>query len=109
MLHQYHTRNRVFRNKKRMNGIEIRITAYLTQKCKLTFRRKGKVFSFKNDLITRSTTAADSWHLKVKEDISLTKNHCITISIQKTSSIHKLIFKMQQILASHEQTIHGHF
>ena len=32
----------------------------------------------------------------------LIKNYCITISIQKFSSIHKFILKMQQILGSHE-------
>ena len=57
---------------------------------------------------TRSTTAVDPQHLKVEEDISLTKNYCITISIQKISSIHKFILKMQQILGSHEPS-HGHF
>ena len=49
-------------------------------------------------------------HLKVKEyDISLTKNYCITIRIQKISSIHKLILKIQQVLGSHELEGHGHF
>ena len=48
---------------------------------------------------TRSTTAMDPRHLKVKEkDISLTKKYCITISILKVSSIHKFIFKTKQIL-----------
>ena len=42
-------------------------------------------------------------HLKVKEkNISLTKKYCITISIQKVSSIHKFIHKIKQILGSHE-------
>ena len=48
-----------------------------------------------------STTAVD-WHIKVKDkkcDIGLTKNYCITISMKKINSIHKLI---QQILVSHE-------
>ena len=47
-----------------------------------------------------STTAAE-WHLQVKDteyDIGLTKNYCITSSIKKTRSIHKLILKIQQIL-----------
>ena len=45
----------------------------------------------------------DPWHLKVKEyDISLTKNYCVTISIKKTSSIHKFVLKVQQILESRE-------
>ena len=36
-------------------------------------------------------TAVDPQHLKVKEDISLAKDYCITISIQKISSIHKMV------------------
>ena len=52
---------------------------------------------------TRSLTStiAVNWHLKVKNieyDIGLTKNCCITVSMQKISSIQKLI---QQILGSH--------
>ena len=49
----------------------------------------------------KSTTAVD-WHLKVKDkkwDVGLTKNYCITVSMQKISSIHKLV---RQILGSHE-------
>ena len=45
-----------------------------------------------------STTAVD-WHLKAK-------NYCITVSMQKISSIHKLI---QQILGYHELNDHTHF
>ena len=45
-----------------------------------------------------SKTAVD-WHLKAK-------NYCITVSMQKISSIHKLI---QQILGSHELNDHVHF
>ena len=44
---------------------------------------------------------AVDWHLKVKDieyDVGLTKNYCVTVSMQKISSIHKLI---QQILGSH--------
>ena len=45
-------------------------------------------------------TTAVGWHIKDKKcDINLTKNYCITISIQKISSIYKLI---HQILGSHE-------
>ena len=58
-------------------------------------------------LIT-STTAVD-WHLKVKNkksDVGLIKNYCITVSMQKISSIHKLI---QHILGSHELNDHTHF
>ena len=55
-----------------------------------------------------STTAVE-WHLKVKDkkcDVGLTKNYCITVSMQKISSIHKLI---QQILGSHELNDYTHF
>ena len=53
--------------------------------------------------LTRSTIAVDPWDSKVKEqDISLTKKFCITISIQKISSIHKFIIKIQQFLGYHE-------
>ena len=54
--------------------------------------------------IPTSTTAVD-WHLKVKDieyDVGLTKNNCITVSMQKLSSIHILILMIQQILGSHE-------
>ena len=37
------------------------------------------------------------------------KNHCIIISIQKISSIHKFILKILPILMSHELNDHGHF
>ena len=55
-----------------------------------------------------STTAVD-WHLKVKNkkcDVSLIKNYCITVSMQKITSIHKLI---QQILGCYELNDHAHF
>ena len=42
----------------------------------------------------KSTTAVDC-HLKVKDienNVSLTKTYCLTVSMQKDSSIHKLIF-----------------
>ena len=42
-------------------------------------------------------------HLKAKRyDISLTKNYCITISIQKISSVDKFMLKIQQILGFHK-------
>ena len=60
-------------------------------------------------IITRSTTAVDPRHLKVKEkDISLTKYYCIIISIQKLKSIHKYILTIQQIFGFHELKGHGH-
>ena len=46
-----------------------------------------------------NTTAVDS-HLKVKDieyDLGLTKNYCIIVCMQKISSIHTLILKIQQI------------
>ena len=50
-----------------------------------------------------STTAVD-WHLKLKDieyEVGLTKNYCITVSMQKISSVHTIILKIQQILGSH--------
>ena len=50
-----------------------------------------------------STTAVD-WHLKAKNkkcNVGLIKNYCITVSMQKISSIHKLI---RQILRLNETT-----
>ena len=58
-----------------------------------------------------STTAVD-WHFKVKDieyNVSLTKNYCLTVSMQKISWIHKLTFKKQQNLESYELNGHGHF
>ena len=52
----------------------------------------------------------DPQHLKVKEkDISLTKNYCLTVSMQRISSIHTLILKIQHILGSHELNDHAIF
>ena len=45
----------------------------------------------------------------VKCDVGRSKNYCITVSMQKISSIHKLILKIQQILWSHELNGHVHF
>ena len=56
-----------------------------------------------------ASKTAVNWHLKVKDieyNVGLTKNYCITVSMQKISSIHKLI---QQILGSHELNDHTHF
>ena len=53
------------------------------------------------------TTTVD-WNLKVKYiecNVSLTK-HCITVSIQKLSSIPKLTLMILQILGSHELNDH---
>ena len=49
-----------------------------------------------------TSKTAVNWHLKVKDveyNVGLTKNYCIRVSMQKISSIHKLI---QQILGSRE-------
>ena len=56
-----------------------------------------------------TSTTAVYWHLKVKNkiyDVGLIKNYSIKVSMQKISSIHKLI---QQILVSHELNDHIHF
>ena len=53
-----------------------------------------------------ASKTAVNWHLKVKDieyNDGLTKKYCITVSMQKISSIHKLI---QQILGSH--VLNGH-
>ena len=53
-----------------------------------------------------TSKTAVNWHLKVKDieyNVGLTKSYWITVSMQKISSIHKLI---QQILGSHE--LNGH-
>ena len=56
-----------------------------------------------------TSKTAVNWHLKVKDieyNVGLTKSYCITVSMQKISSIHKLI---QQILGSHELNGHTQF
>ena len=56
-----------------------------------------------------TTTTTIDWHLNVKDkkcDLGLIKNYCITVSMQKFSSIHKLI---QQILGSHKLNDNNHF
>ena len=56
------------------------------------------------------TTKTDvNWHLKVKDieyNVGLTKSYCITVSMQKISSIHELV---QQTLGSHELNGHTRF
>ena len=48
-------------------------------------------------------------HLTVKQqDISLTRNYCIIISIQIITSIHSFILKIQLILESRERKDHCH-
>ena len=56
-----------------------------------------------------TSKTAVNWHLKVKNieyNVGLTKSYCITVSMQKISSIHKLV---QQILWSHELNSHAQF
>ena len=56
-----------------------------------------------------ASKTAINWHLKVKDieyNVGITKNYCITVSMQKISSIHKLIW---QILGSHELNDLTHF
>ena len=56
-----------------------------------------------------TSTIAVDWHLKAKNkkcNVGLIKNYCITVSMQKISSIHKLI---QQILGYHELNDCAHF
>ena len=56
-----------------------------------------------------TSKTAVNWHLKVKDieyNVGLTKNYCITVSMQKISSIHELI---QQVLGSHELNGHAQF
>ena len=81
----------------------------MTQRCSNNNIEKRCV-QMETTSATRSTTAVDPQHLKVKQKyISLTKNYFITISIQKISSIHKFILKRQQILGYHELKDHGLF
>ena len=56
-----------------------------------------------------ASKTAVNWHLKVKDiyyNVGLTKNFCITVSMQKISSIHKFI---PQIFGSHELNVHPIF
>ena len=56
-----------------------------------------------------ASKTAINWHLKVENieyNVGLTSNYCITVSMQKVSSIHKLI---QQILGSYELNDYTHF
>ena len=57
----------------------------------------------------QTSTTAVNWHLKVKYieyNVIIIKHSWITVSIQKISSIHKLILKIQQIFGCYE--LHGH-
>ena len=61
-----------------------------------------------NSIGSTSATAVD-WYLNVKDieyDVGLTKSYCLTVGLQKMTSIHTLI---QQILESHELIGLTHF
>ena len=52
-----------------------------------------------------ASKTAIKWHVKIKDieyTVGLTKNYCITVSMQKISSIYKL-------LGSHELNDHAQF
>ena len=54
----------------------------------------------------------NSRHMQVKDtaqDDQSNQNLCVTISMQKISSIHKFILQIQQIPESHEPKDHAHF
>ena len=78
--------------------------------CHITIFNMTNVFRFfkqknqsQQENETKCPAAVDLQHLKVKEqDINLTKSYCITISIQKISSIDKFILKIHQTFRSHE-------
>ena len=56
-----------------------------------------------------TSKTAVNWHLKVKDteyNVGLAKNYCITVSMRKISSIHKLI---QQIFGFHKLNGHAQF
>ena len=56
-----------------------------------------------------ASETAINWHLKVKNieyNVGLTNNYYITVSMQKASSIHKLV---QENLGSHELNDYTHF
>ena len=56
-----------------------------------------------------TSKTAVNWHLKdldIECNVGLTKGYCITVSMQKIRSIHKII---QQILGSHELNGHTQF
>ena len=67
--------------------------SFFKYKIKSSFHHFQRAFMEANKTI--STTDVDPWNLKVKGlDIHVTKNCCITINIQKISSIHKFNLKV---------------
>ena len=71
-------------------------------KDELDRRKDGKTLFYRTFLATAggsTSSAAVECHLKVKDtdyDVGLTKTYCITVTMYKISSIHKLNLKMQQ-------------
>ena len=68
--------------------------------------------SYRTIPATARGSAAVDWHFKIKDiehDVVLTKNICITASMQKINSIHKLILKIQLILRYHILNGQAHF
>ena len=59
-----------------------------------------------------ASKTAITWHLKVKNieyNVGLTNNYCITVSMQKVSSIREEIKLIQEILECHELNDYTHF
>ena len=93
----------------------IRVSSAMPKFRQIAGGKDGQILLYRTLLATArdptSTTAVD-WHLKVKDieyDVSLTKHYCLTVSMQKISSVHKLIFKIQQILGPNELNSHAQF
>ena len=77
-------------------------------------RKDGQILPYRTLPATTGDptgTNVVDWHLKVKDieyNVSLTKNCCIThhsLQAKKLSSIHKLIFKIHQILGFNEMAV----
>ena len=59
-----------------------------------------------------ASKTAITWHLKVKNieyNVGLINNYCITVSMQKVSSIREEIKLIQEILECHELNDYTHF
>ena len=59
-----------------------------------------------------ASKTAITWHLKVKYieyNVGLINNYCITVSMQKVSSIREEIKLIQEILECHELNDYTHF
>ena len=90
-------------NVKLLKGEDLKVIQINYSKLTSTSTYSTKAINKLKTTERRSTTAVYPRHLKVKEqDISLTKNYCITISIKIISSIHIFILRIQQVLGSDE-------